>query len=38
MISMVYSGNGSRKGRQEDPEVWLCIEGERMGCFDRNTQ
>ena len=34
MISTVYSGNGSRNGRQEDPEVWLCIEGGRMRCFD----
>ena len=32
------SGNWSRSGRREHPEVWPCVEGGRMGCFDRNTQ
>ena len=45
MIFTVCSDNGSRNGGREDPEVWLCVEGGRVGCFDqsdvvwvRNTQ
>ena len=29
------SGSGSRGGRQEYPEVRLCVEGGRTGRFDR---